>query len=81
MIGHSCDNGRCGGGSAGSEDRYHFPAVDCAHFDDATTGKVSTSPHHGEMPERIAASKINTIDGPPRGTTAGKQLAHDRGGF
>jgi hypothetical protein len=74
------DNGRYGGGSGGPEHRHHFPAADSARFDEATTGAVVKSAHHGEMPERIPAAKANTMEG-GRGMVAGAKLSHDRGGF
>lgn len=75
----SNDNGREGGGSGGGEHRYHFPAVDCARFDEASTGAVD-APERGQA-EVVPESKISTMGGPPRGTLGGKMLPDDRGGF
>jgi hypothetical protein len=81
MIGRSCDNGRCGGGKAGPEHRFSRPAVDCDHWDEATTGKYVKAEDQGEAGEIIGAY-VNTI-GVPRGTIMGKSYGNDKwkGGF
>lgn len=67
----SAGNGRYGGGNAGSEHRYHFPAVDDDRFDEAKTGVYVRSSLQGESSTAVG-STINTIDGPPRGTLGGQ---------
>lgn len=81
MIGRPCDNGRCGGGSAGPENRYHFPAVDAAKWDEATTGRYERSPLHGEAPAQVGA-QVNTVQG-TRGELMGASYGADawRRGF
>ena len=77
-----CDNGRCGGGTGGKEHRLHFPAVDAARFDEASTGSFDQDSRwsQGES-ERVAASNINTMDSPTRGQIVGAKLNKWRGGF
>jgi hypothetical protein len=62
MIGRACGNGRDGGGQGGSEDRYHFPAVDAAKWDTAKVGRYDTSPQQGEAGQVIGAY-VNTMEG------------------
>lgn len=78
-FGPSNGNGVVSGGSGGSEHRYHFPAVDCARFNEATYGALD-APDRGEAVS-VAESRISTMGGPPRGTLGGKTLPDDRGGF
>jgi hypothetical protein len=66
----SAGNGRYGGGSAGSEHRFHFPAADAAHFDEARTGVYVRTSLQGESSSAVGAD-INTMGGPPRGTIVG----------
>ncbi len=73
------DNGRYGGGVAGPETRYHRPAVDTDQFEDATEGSTVKSPQHANVPERVAAAKINTMDGPGRGSVAGASYPNSKG--
>jgi hypothetical protein len=83
-------NGRYGGGS-GSEHRYSRPSVDADRWDEANYGATDVDGRWtNALPERVAASKINTMDMPTRGTLAGAVLESgdhapsnpsDRGGF
>ena len=64
--------------TAGSEARYHFPAVDDARFDEATAVIETSGPGSGESclcPE----SKINTLGGPARGAVGGASYGCDKG--
>ena len=72
MIGRSCDNGRCGGGSAGPEHHYHYPAVDEAKWSEAKRGKDETSHQQGEAGQVIGAY-VNTTDA-PRGKIMGATI-------
>lgn len=65
------DNGRYGGGAGGKETRYHNPAADTARRTEASVGAVVKSSDHGDVPEHVEASDINTMDGPARGTLGG----------
>ena len=77
-----CDNGRCGGGSGGSEHRLHFPAVDSARWDEANVGSSDQDSRWSQgATEHVAASDNNTMASPQRGQISGARLDRDRGGF
>ena len=68
----SAGNGRYGGGSGGSEDRYHYPAVDTAQWSEARVGRYDTSPQQGESGQ-VIGSYVNTMDA-PRGKIMGATI-------
>ena len=72
-VGHSCGNGRCGGGVAGKEHRYKFPAVDDAHWDEAKATMTAAGKWQGESGQVIGAY-ANTMDGPGRGAIMGDTI-------
>lgn len=72
MIGRSCDNGRDGGGKAGPEHRYSFPAVDTAKFSEAKRGATVKAAKQGEAGEVIGAY-ANTMSA-PRGKIMGTSV-------
>lgn len=67
-----CGNGRNGGGAGGSEDRYHFPAVDEARWNEAKTGKVDRDERWGGEAGTVLGSYANTMAA-PRGKIMGAQ--------
>jgi hypothetical protein len=73
-------NGRYGGGEAGDEDRFHFPMVDCARWDEAHVGRYDTSPLHAGGSAKVEAADNSTMAG-GRGKLMGASLPDDRGGF
>lgn len=70
-------NGRYGGGSAGSEDRYHYPAVDCAQFGEVGQGNFDTAPEHRGGTTKLAAAETGTMAG-GRGTCMGASYGEDK---
>lgn len=77
MAGHALENGRYGGGSAGSENRYCRPAVDTDQFEDAKEGAEAHSPLHKDM-AREPAAQTNTMGG-SRGQVNGASYGRDKG--
>lgn len=54
-------NGRYGGGAGGKENRYHFPAVDTAKWDQATVGADTGSQWQQTGTTRMQAAQTNTM--------------------
>ena len=79
-VGNRCDNGRDGGGTAGKEHRYKFPAVDTARHDEAKATMTPGTALQGES-SREVGSTANTMEG-GRGVVNGRKYNHsfpDRG--
>ena len=80
-------NNRYSGGSAGSEHKYHFPAVDTARWQDANYGADSSTGMYAATEPRYPAAFISTTSG-PRSALEGASLpsgagpnGYARGGF
>lgn len=75
-VGHSIsnDNGRDGGGKAGREHRYSFPAVDDERWDEAKAGSINPGRFAGEIGEITPHAKLNTMASPARGQIVGPEV-------
>lgn len=72
VVGWPCGNARYGGGVAGTEHRFKFPAVDEQMWDEAKATMTAAGKWQGESGQVIGAY-VNTMDGPGRGAIMGTQ--------